>query len=254
MPGLSTTMSLRDLFNPAAGGRSADFAVLLDHRLIPVRVARHPRARRLRLRFDSAAGELRLVMPPRGSLTAARVWVDAQGDWIRRQLATRPVSKQVGPGTLLPWDGQTLAIVWDAAMPRAPRLDGVTLSIGGPRDRVAPRVQRWLVDQARSRFTQITRDLAAQAGLSPGSVSVGDPRSRWGSCSAAGNIRYSWRVIMAPGHVQQALCAHEVAHLAHMNHGPAFHALAQKLTTSDPHISRAWLREHGASLHLWRFD
>ena len=80
-------------------------------------------------------------------------------------------------------------------------------------------------------------------------VGVGDPLSRWGSCSSSGAIRYSWRLILAPDFVRRATVAHEVAHRVHMNHGPAFHALVETLFEADPKPARLWLRREGARLH-----
>jgi predicted metal-dependent hydrolase len=94
-----------------------------------------------------------------------------------------------------------------------------------------------------------TRTLADAHGIGVGSVTVGDPRSRWGSCTAAGDIRYSWRLIMAPSTVRHATVAHELAHRVHMDHGGAFHALVAELLGADPAPARAWLRRHGSSLY-----
>ncbi|WP_174298835.1 M48 family metallopeptidase, partial [Sphingomonas bacterium] len=90
---------------------------------------------------------------------------------------------------------------------------------------------------------------AALAGVAVGRVAIGDPRGRWGSCSAAGAVRYSWRLVCAPAPVRRQVAAHEVAHRVHMNHGPAFHALVERLYGADPEPARSWLREHGATLH-----
>jgi predicted metal-dependent hydrolase len=93
-----------------------------------------------------------------------------------------------------------------------------------------------------------TRAFAERAGVAVSRVSVGDPISRWGSCSARGSIRYSWRLILTPDWVRRATVAHELAHRVHMNHGPAFHALVAELLEEDPTPARQWLRRHGASL------
>ena len=94
-----------------------------------------------------------------------------------------------------------------------------------------------------------TAEFAAKAGVSVGKVAVGDAKGRWGSCASTGVIRYSWRLILAPGFVRRATVAHEVAHRVHMNHGAAFHALVARLLDDDPAPARAWLRTHGAALH-----
>src|SRR3546814_1211329 len=108
------------------------------------------------------------------------------------------------------------------------------LMLGGAEEAIAPRVLRWLRDRARETLHHETEVYAARAGLRLGQVSVGDPRSRWGSCASNGNIRYSWRLICAPIFVRRATVAHEVAHLAHMDHSPAFHARHADIYGGDP--------------------
>jgi predicted metal-dependent hydrolase len=81
-------------------------------------------------------------------------------------------------------------------------------------------------------------------------VTIGDPRARWGSCSAAGRIRYSWRLVLAPEKVLDYVVAHEVAHLAEMNHSPRFWRLVGTLHDSWQH-DRSWLERHGPQLLLY---
>jgi predicted metal-dependent hydrolase len=80
-------------------------------------------------------------------------------------------------------------------------------------------------------------------------VRVGDPRTRWGSCSSSGDIAYSWRLILMPPAVREATVAHEVAHRLHMNHGPDFHAAVAHLLGREPKAERAWLRANAARIH-----
>lgn len=254
-------MSLLDRFSAApraTGGRDADFTIEIDGAAVPVRVLRNPRARRLRLRYDAAAEELRLVVPPRGAIGAARDWTRQQGDWVRRQMAIAPAAERVAAGSRLPWGEGELLLDWAPGHPRAPQLEvepeGPRLLLGGPADLVGRRAKRWLIERARADLGEATRALASAQGFDVASVSVGDPRSRWGSCSATRQIRYSWRLAMAPDFVRHAVVAHEVAHLAHMNHGPEFHALADRLTGADTGNSRAWLRANGPRLHRLIFD
>ena len=63
---------------------------------------------------------------------------------------------------------------------------------------------------------------------------------------------YSWRLAMAPPEVLDYVAAHEVAHLAHMDHSPRFWAAVRGLCP-DYETHRAWLRQNGAGLHRWQF-
>jgi hypothetical protein len=62
-------------------------------------------------------------------------------------------------------------------------------------------------------------------------------RSRWGSCSAKGDLMFSFRLIMTPPEILDYVAAHEVAHLVEMNHGPAFWTLCHRLCPHDRHPS-----------------
>ena len=124
--------------------------------------------------------------------------------------------------------------------------------VGGPVAHAGSRVVRWLKERALEVLTAETQALAAAHDLPLTVVSIGDPRSRWGSCASSGAIRYSWRLILAPDYVRQATVAHEVAHLRHMNHSPAFHDMVRAISPVDPDKARAWLRREGAGLHRYR--
>lgn len=233
--------------------QSEDFWLPADPAPLLVRVTRHHAARRLRLRWEALAGELRLTLPPRHRLANARAWVAEQSAWIARQRAIHPGRRvAVAPGVALPLNGEEALIMWLSSASRVPRLDNATLLIGGPAERVAPRIARWLAVQALADYSDRTTRLAGNAGLSFSHIAVGDARRRWGSCSSAGVLRFSWRLMMAPPFVRQALVAHEVAHLAHLDHSPRFRSLEQQLGGDDVAASRLWLRREGTALH--RFD
>ena len=94
------------------------------------------------------------------------------------------------------------------------------LRCGGPVDAFARRIERFLrADGAESaERCDGGRSRAAPASRCARSASA-TPDTRWGSCSASGAIRYSWRLILAPPHLLRWFVAHEVAHRRHMNHG-----------------------------------
>lgn len=215
----------------------------------PLIVRRGARTRRMRLTVDPRDGAVTLSLPARGSLSKALAWAREHQGWIETALAALPETRRLDPGGTMPWEGRDLPIDWRADAPRAPRLVDDRLVLGGPRDAVTSRLLAWARREARRVLETETRALAAEMGLSVRAVAVGDPRSRWGSCSAAGDIRYSWRLMMAPAFVRRATIAHELAHRVHMNHAPEFHALARELTGFDPKRSRDWLRANGAGLH-----
>lgn len=218
-----------------------------------MRVVRHAQSRRYRLVFDGARGELRLTVPRRTNERAALKWAGEQQLWLAEQVGKAALPVVVGPGASVPFIGIDHHIDWTLTAPRAIRIDDEILRVGGPAETVGRRIERWLKGQALELMERESREIAAAAGLTVGRVGVGDPRSRWGSCTHDGDLRYSWRLIMAPGYVRRATVAHEVAHLRHMDHGAEFHALVDELHDGDVAMARSWLRREGRSLHRYRF-
>ncbi|MBA3939702.1 MAG: metal-dependent hydrolase [Sphingopyxis sp.] len=218
-----------------------------------MRLVHHAQSRRYKLIFDGARGELRLTLPRRASAARALKWASEQQEWLIEQVGKGAAPLLVGPGASVPLFGIERRIDWLPSAPRAVRLDEDVLRVGGPAETVGRRVERWLKGEALALMESESRAIAARAGLSVGRVGVGDPRSRWGSCTHDGDLRYSWRLVMAPDHVRRATVAHEVAHLRHMDHGPAFHALVDELHDGDVAAARGWLRREGRGLHRYRF-
>jgi predicted metal-dependent hydrolase len=203
----------------------------------------------MRLRVDQRTGTVLLTIPSRASQRKALAWAADQRSWIEAQLAKIAPTARLLPGSEIPLHGRPHLIDWDPSRPRAPRLEPDRLVAGGPMDGLESRLLRWLRRHASELLAAETREFAAKAGAKVIRVGVGDPVSRWGSCSSSGAIRYSWRLILAPDWVRRATVAHEVAHLVHMNHGPDFHALVEQLLGADPKPARSWLRSNGPLIH-----
>lgn len=215
----------------------------------PVAVAlrRNPRARRLVLSIDPGAAAPALVIPPFVSIGEAQAFLDSRRDWLFDRLAAVPRRIQFLDGTAIPFRGETLALRHIAGARLAARREGDTLLVGGEAAHLSRRTTDWLKAQAKAAFTAAAAEKAPLIGRAPPRVAVRDPRRQWGSCSADGALRLSWRLILAPAPVLDYVVAHEVAHLAEMNHGRAFWAIVARLT---PHMAtaRIWLRRHGQSL------
>ncbi len=115
-------------------------------------------------------------------------------------------------------------------------------------EHLARRLTDHLKAEARAAIKPAARALAARIDRTPGRITIRDQRTRWGSCTAAGGLNFSWRLILCPPEILEYVVAHEVAHLRHMDHSPAFwHTLATLVP--NPERSRAWLRAHGERLH-----
>jgi predicted metal-dependent hydrolase len=216
---------------------------------LPVTVRVSPRARRMRLSVCARTRIVLLTVPRRVSQRRALAWAAGHRAWLEAKLAEIPEGVPIVPGAALPLFGEPRTIDWDPARPRRIEVEPDRLVVGGPREALEGRILRWLKTQALALLTRETREFADKAGVAVARIGVGDPSSRWGSCSSSGTIRYSWRLILAPVFVRRATVAHEVAHLVHLNHGPKFHALVERLLGEDPRPARRWLSDRGAALH-----
>ncbi|HEY0043122.1 MAG TPA: SprT family zinc-dependent metalloprotease [Allosphingosinicella sp.] len=209
-----------------------------------------PRARVMRLKVDPRTGAVTLTVPRRASQKKALEWAAGHRAWIEAQLAKVPAPERLGPGASLPLYGRPHKIDWTPAHSRIPSAQGDSIQVGGPEAGLEARLLRWLRRHAADLLAAETQEFAAKAGVTVTRVGVGDPMSRWGSCSSSGAIRYSWRLILAPEYVRRATVAHEVAHRVHMDHSANFHALVDSLLENgDARRARDWLRRNGASLH-----
>ena len=220
---------------------------------MPVVAERHPAARAIKLRANSVLGVVQISLPPRGGVAEALKLLASHHGWLAAQVAKWPQPRPIRPGARIPFDGDDLTIDWHPAHKRTPVRSGDRLEIGGPEPLLAARTLRWLQAEALADLTSSTRRFAAMIGHEVAQVRIGDPRGRWGSCAAprpgeAARIAYSWRLMLAPAFVRDNVVAHEVAHLVHHNHSPAFHALHASL---DPHMpaTKRWLARYGAGLH-----
>ena len=217
--------------------------------LIDVDVVRHPTARHIRLSLDPASGRAKLILPRSAALKSALAWAEGKAGWLAAQRESLPRPQPFVPGMTLTVADQSLTIVWTPGSSRRVVVEGDALRLSGPIETLPRRVDAWLKRTALDRLTTETHEFAALAGVAVAKVAIGDARSRWGSCASSGVIRYSWRLILAPGWVRRATVAHEVAHRVHMNHGAAFHALVADLLGTDPTPARHWLRTNGTALH-----
>ena len=215
---------------------------------VPIEIRPLRSARRLRLRFDEARRTLRLTCPSRTSRRAALAWALDQRDWIEAQLARAEAAEPFDPEATIPLEGQEVRLAWDAQAARTPALIDGVLRCGGPREGFARRIELFLKRSALDVMSDDVAVYAAAAGVAARSVSVGDAGTRWGSCSSQGRIRLSWRLILAPPAVRRYVVAHEVAHLAHLDHGAKFKALETRLYGPGLAEAKALLRRAGPRL------
>jgi len=211
---------------------------------VPVSIRVSPRARRVGLRIDVAGRKVELVLPRGVAASTGLRFLAAKRGWIAARLEALPQRVPFVEGAILPLLGVPHQVCreFDPAAPPVRIIDGEIWVRSDPLH-LARRVRDHLVAVAEAEISPRAHRLAARIGREVARVSVRDTRSRWGSCSGQGNLSFSWRLIFAPEPVLEYVVAHEVAHLAEMNHGPRFWRLVESLTPNTA-APRAWLKRH----------
>lgn len=217
---------------------------------IEIHLRRSKRARRISLRVSRLDGRVSLTLPQRVPETEGLAFVAQKADWVRAQLSDLPGEILVDFGASIPFQGELLDIAQGSA--KSVSLENDTLLVPAGRKAVGRQVEAFLKLQARERLVAASDRYAQALGCPYSKFTLRDTRSRWGSCTSAGGLMYSWRLIMAPEEVLNYVAAHEVAHLDQMNHSPKFWALVERLY-GPYQAERRWLKQHGEKLHRYRF-
>lgn len=222
--------------------------------IVPIALRRHPTAKRLTLRLAPDGSEVRITLPRWARGAEAIAFAHARRDWLAEQYARIPRRIPPSPGTEVFYRGDSLTIEWNAKAPRRPAIEGPVITLGGPEAGLEGRLKRWLEKEALALFERDIAHYTGAASLAPVPVGLSRAQRRWGSCSdGAGSkgkrIRLNWRLIQAPDFVRRSVAAHEVTHLVHFDHSPAFHAMLGELYEGDIKEADGWLRQNGRSLY-----
>lgn len=222
----------------------------------PVEVRRHPKARRMTLRVSRTTRSVIVTLPMQTGLDEADTFLSTHLDWVRQHLGSLPQPVPFADGAMLPLRGRPHIVrivgrrTGQGVVSVAEQDDSAYLLVGGNAEMAPRRLRSWLVDQARRDLDGRVQHHARTLGQRPRRIIVRDQSSRWGSCSTTGALSFSWRLVMAPPFILDYVAAHEVAHLAQMNHGPRFWALVRK-TAPRSEEARRWLRVYGMDLHRY---
>jgi predicted metal-dependent hydrolase len=222
----------------------------------PVEVRRHPGARRLTLRVSRTRRAVIVTLPVQCDLGEAGTFLSRNLDWVRERLESLPQLVPFAEGALMPLRGEIHRLVFTGKRAaggvvrshRTPTLS--ELHVSGRTEHGPRRLRDWLIDEARRDLDTRVVVHARALGVKPKRIAIRDQATRWGSCSTTGVLSFSWRLILAPPRILDYVAAHEVAHLAEMNHGPRFWALVERLMPTMREDKR-WLQLYGLDLHRY---
>lgn len=156
----------------------------------------------------SEDGTIVVRAPYRTAVATVDKFVEDHKDWIRRQLA---VSEKVR--------------VMRPSYTEKEREDGKK--------------------RARAIIAEKCRLYAARMGVTYGTISIREQKTRWGSCSSKGNLNFNWKLVLMPEEIMDYVVVHELAHRREMNHGPAFWKIVESVLP-DWRRRKEWLRKNGS--------
>ena len=224
--------------------------LLIEHAgaFLPVTFLRSARARRASLRVDPARRRIVLTAPLRMARGTALGFAQQQAGWIAARLKRLPSPRPFIDGAEIPLFGTPCRVRHRPDLRGTVWLEGREIHVAGKPEHLPRRLKDWLTAHVRQQLVPMVHAKAARIERTVKRITVRDTRSRWGSCGRDGAMSFSWRLVFAPPEIVDYLVSHEVAHLVHMNHGPRFWALTEKLCESPMAAADAWLRRHGETL------
>ena len=228
--------------------REDHHSIDIDGRQVPLIVRRHPRARRIILRVNTAGEGAVVTIPAHVDPADGLEMALRQSAWLGQRLDNMGARTAFADGVRVPYLGQDYTVRHVPAARGTVWIEGEEIHVAGDARHLTRRLGDWMKKQARAEITPLAHDKAARLNRSPSRITIRDTRTRWGSCSFKGCLSFSWRLVMAPLAVLDYVVAHEVAHLEHMNHGPEFWLAVDTLTT-DARAGRDWLNDKGSALH-----
>ena len=104
-----------------------------------------------------------------------------------------------------------------------------------------------LTKAAKTHLSERCAYFAPLVGVDYGRVTIRAQKTRWGSCSAKGNLNFNCLLMLAPPEVQDYVVVHELCHRKQMNHSPAFWAEVARVLPGYK-IQERWLKENGPAL------
>jgi predicted metal-dependent hydrolase len=230
---------------------------------------RSARARHLRLTVDPRQGAI-VTVPTRAARNrgeaerVAESFLAEREAWLRRHLDRQARQREelaaFGPlrdGGTFRFRGEThrLRVVVDGR-----RRTTVTREGGDTGDELIVRLsaaegrelnvilEAWLREKARTAIHREIERHATALAVTPAAVTIRDARTRWGSCSRARRLSFSWRLVLAPPEALETVVVHELAHLLVFGHGPGFWEIVAS-RRPDHRRWRRWLRDHALELH-----
>ncbi|MBI4266978.1 MAG: M48 family metallopeptidase [Chloroflexi bacterium] len=175
---------------------------------------------------------LTVVLPKGCAMKRAAQFIREKQDWILRHFArfdemkSCPQRTEITPGDVVPYLGAKLKVCVEvnAGRTECVRLerDRLTASLTGTGRRLNMVLEQWYRTRAAELITAKVAGWSQRLKVRCNRISIREQRTRWGSCSAKGNLSFNWKLLMAPEAVIDYVVIHELCHLKELNHSGKF--------------------------------
>ncbi len=233
--------------------------LIFDGHEIPYQAERSSRSTKMRIVAETVAG-IRLLLPERISIHEGEKFLENNGEWVYKEWSRILKAREKQSHLFEPfleknsivYLGKKYQLVIDVGKRILPPIvidDGV-ITVQCVKAELAEKIlERWCRQQAKAVITGSLEFFRAKMGVNYNDLVIKDQKTRWGSCSCAGNLNFSWRLILAPKEVLDYVVVHELAHLLEMNHSDKFWNIVSKYF---PEFKKQikWLRENGVGLRI----
>lgn len=231
--------------------------LLLGGQEVECRLVRSKSAKKLRIKVKPDGVE---VVVPEGRdaqegfafVSENQAWVMEQLERARQLRAVRRPDKRMRGQVLLRGEPVPVNVVrvdqWLAPNKVVLEDGAISITCGpAPRMPASRSLENWLRRQARASIEKHLADIAKRVKRTPNRVYVMGQRTKWGNCSALGNLSINWRLIMAPDYVLRYIVTHEMVHLAIPDHSQRFWLTVQSICPNADR-ARQWLVANGHRL------
>lgn len=214
-------------------------------------------SRRKTMALHVRENSIEVRAPYRTPIKLAQAFVDDHDEWIERKKADIRQRQAEKPDLLtathIPFMGINVPLNLSTGNENRWQLapDGLNCEVTDKDSQLISLLTDFYKSQARFWLNKKTHTVAEEFGLSEriSGVRLRKTKTKWGHCSATGQLQYNWLIMMAPEEVIDYLVAHEVSHLVHLDHSENFWQLVKQI---QPNYTehRHWLRDNGHRLTL----
>ncbi|MFH0996396.1 MAG: SprT family zinc-dependent metalloprotease [Pseudomonadota bacterium] len=233
--------------------------LLLDGQEVVCRLVCSKTAKKLRIKVKPDGVE---VVVPEGRdaqegiafVTKNQAWVAAQLERARQLRSVRRPDVRMQGQVLFRGELVSIKVVlndkWLAPNRVALEDGGISITCGSDaRTPTSRSLENWLRKQARESIEKHLADVGKRVKRTPNRVYVMGQRTKWGNCSALGNLSFNWRLIMAPDYVLRYIVTHEMTHLAIPDHSQRFWMTVQSICQNADH-ARQWLVRNADNIKI----